>query len=72
MAGTDGWLPRVSIERGVPNESEVFDELLVVFVMTGIPTWDIRGVAMLLPGTLELFNDAVAFPEPNVFWRALA
>jgi hypothetical protein len=44
----------------------------VVFVMTGIPTWDIRGVAMLLPGTLELFNDAVAFPEPNVFWRALA
>ena len=72
MAGTDGWLPRVSFERGVPNESEVLDALLVAFVMTGISTWDIRGVAILLPGTLELFMDAVAFPELDVFWRAFA
>ena len=48
-------------------EFQLVDALLVVLVVTGVPTLDNRGVAKVLSGTLELLVDAVAFLEPNVF-----
>jgi hypothetical protein len=48
------------------SEFQLVNALLVVLVVTGIPTLDNRGVAKMLSGNVELV-DAVAFPEPNVF-----
>jgi hypothetical protein len=67
-----GKLTGVEVDSAGPVELFCLGVAAVVFVVTGIPTWDTRGVAKTLVELGKLFIDAVAFPEPILFCRAVA